>query len=131
MTLTAAQVTDVRRFCGYSVSGDSTSQPYREPVYSSATFMSSLTLDYRLSHLSTEEEAVVINKFLVPLNKREDDIQNASCNIGTDTAGPWKRNARELDERRGLFKQLRLDLCTFLGFNPGPNLADTNRVVRA
>jgi hypothetical protein len=30
-----------------------------------------------------------------------------------------------------LFNELRYDLCTFLGFRPGPNLATTNRLVRA
>jgi hypothetical protein len=130
VALTAAEIVDARRFLGYSVSGDTDSFPYRELVYSNVSYFG-LSIDYRLQHLSPEEEAVTRTKFLVPLNKREDEIQCAASRLQTDTAAVWKRNPNEVSDRRGLFNQLRYDLCTFLGFKPGPQLAMTNRLVRA
>src|SRR4051794_28019865 len=121
MALTAAQLVDCRRFMGYSVSGDDISNPFRELVYSDVSYFG-LSIDYRLQHLRAEEEAVVINKYLVPLNLREDEVQSAADNLDTDQAAVWYHNKNEVSDRLGLFNQLRRDLCTFLGFKPGPNL---------
>ena len=114
---------------GYSVSGNSTSQPYREPVYSDAS-LASLSLDYRLANLSAEEENTVTVYYLANLYLREQEIQSASQNLDTDSAAVWKHNANELGDRRSLFKSLRLDLCVFLGFEPGKGLMSSNRLVR-
>ena len=115
---------------GYSISGNTASQPYREPVYSDVT-LASLSLDFRLANLSAEEENTVITYYLANLYKREQEIQDASCKVGTAIAGPWTRNANEISERTGLFNQLRRDLCNFLGFEPGKALMSINRMVRA
>ena len=131
MTLTAQQATDVRRYVGYSLSGDSTSQPFREQVYSDATAFGSLSLDYRLAHLAAEEESTVINFYLANLYLREAEIQNASQNLDTDQAAVWKHNKQEVSDRMNLFNSLRLDLCNFLGFPPGRGLASQNRLQRA
>jgi len=130
MTLTSAQTTDCRRFMGYSVSGNTTAEPYREPVYSSVT-LASLSLDYRLANLTSDEENVITTTYLPNLNSREQEIQGAAANLDTDQAAVWKRNSTEVSDRINLFNWLRRDLCTFLGFPPGPNLALANRVVRA
>jgi hypothetical protein len=130
MTLSSAQQVDCRRYMGYSVSGNTTSQPYREPVYSDVT-LASLSLDYRLENLTSDEENVVINTYLTPLNAREQEIQGAAANLDTDQAAVWKRNTNEVDDRIRLFNWLRRDLCKFLGFAPGPQLAVGNRLVRA
>ena len=129
MTLSNQALVDVRRYCGYSVSGNTVSQPFRELVYSHATY-ESMSLDYRLANLSTEEENTVTTYYLVSLYAREAEIQAASASLNVDVAGPFKRNANELTERRNLFRQLRLDLCAFLGFDPGPALTNTSRLVR-
>jgi hypothetical protein len=129
MALTSAQIVDTRRFMGYSLSGNTTAQPYREPVYSNST-IGSISLDYRLANLSTDEENVVINKYLTPLNARETEIQGASDNLDTEQAAVWKRNASEVGDRISLFNYLRRELCEFLGFAPGPQLGRGNRVVR-
>ncbi|MFZ0270990.1 MAG: hypothetical protein WAL34_03985 [Acidobacteriaceae bacterium] len=128
--LTAQQCVDIRRYMGYSLSGDTTSQPYREPVYSDVT-LASLSLDYRLANLSNEEGCTVVTFFLANLYQRESDIQNAAANLDTDTAGPWKHNANEIQDRTNLFTKLRRDLCAFLGFAPGEGLGSVNRLVRA
>lgn len=130
MALTAQQLVDVRRYCGYSVTGDSTSAPFRELAYSNVSYMG-VSLDYRLQHLSAEEESVVINNYLIPLALREQEIQGAAANLDTEQAAVWKRNASEVADRIGLFNYLRRQLCAFLGFAPGPQLGGGNRVVRA
>ena len=130
MALTSAQIVDCRRYMGYSVSGNPTSQPFREPVYSNVT-LASLSLDYRLDNLTADEENVVVNTYLTPLNAREQEIQGAAANLDTDQAAVWKRNSNEVDDRIKLFTWLRRDLCRFLGFEPGPELGASNRLVRA
>lgn len=127
--LTAAQIVDCRRFMGYSVSGDSASFPFRELCYSSVSYMG-LSLDYRLQHLSLEEESVVTATYLTPLALREQEIQGAASNLDTAEAAVWKRNASEVNDRIQLFNYLRRELCTFLGFPPGPQLSTGNRLVR-
>jgi hypothetical protein len=130
MALTSAQLVDVRRYCGYSVSGDTESHPYRELVYSNVSYMG-LSLDYRLAHLAAEEESVITTTYLPNLKTREREIQGASANLDTEQAAVWKRNRSEVSDRINLFNWLRRDLCTFLGIPPGPQLLDGNRVVRA
>lgn len=131
MALTNQQVVDVRRYMGYSVSGSVPTQSFREPVYSDRTFAGGLSLDYRLANLQAEEEGVVVNFYLTNLPLREAEIQSAAANLDTDEAAVWKHNKDEVEDRRELFDQLRIDLCDFLGFPPGPNLAKVNRLVRA
>ncbi len=129
MALTSQQTVDVRRYMGYSVSGDSTSLPYRELVYSDVAF-SSLSLDYRLGHLSPEEENTLVVFYLANLAAREQDIQNAACNLDTDVAAVWQRNKSEIEDRREMFQSLRRDLCHFLGFPPGEALMGQTRLIR-
>jgi hypothetical protein len=130
MALTSAQIVDVRRYMGYSVSGNTTSQPYREPAYSDVT-LASLSIDYRLANLTSDEENVLTTTYLPNLNSREQEIQGAASNLDTDQAAVWKRNSQEVSDRINLFNWLRRDLCVFLGFPPGPQLATPNRVIRA
>lgn len=115
---------------GYSVSGDSTSNPFRELVYSDVSYMG-LSLDYRLQHLQPEEENVVRTVYLVKLAKLETDITNAADNLDTDVAAVWKHNEHEVRDRTKLFDTWRRRLCQFLGFAPGFYLGDGGlRVVR-
>lgn len=123
MALTTAQQVDVRRFMGYSVSGDSTSFPYRELVYSNVSYMG-LSIDYRLQHLTSDEEAIVTNVYLTNLTALEAAIVAAGANLDTDVAAVWTRNKREVEDRTALFNQKRRDLCAFLGFKPGPTLGE-------
>ncbi|CAH2603202.1 conserved protein of unknown function [Rhodovastum atsumiense] len=129
MTLTAQQLADVRHYMGYSVAGDAASRPWGEPAYSGASGMG-MSLEYRLAHLSAEEEARLAGFFLASLAARERDIQDAAATLDTAAAAAWNRNPNEIAERRALFTALRLDLCRFLGFPPGSGLATGNRLVR-
>jgi hypothetical protein len=129
MALTAQQLVDVRRFCGYSLSGNATAQPYRELIYSDVSYMG-LSLDYRLDNLSPEEETVITTKYLPNLNAREREIQCAAQNLDTDIAAIWTHNKSEVSDRVDLFNYLRRQLCSFLGFAPGPSLLQANRAIR-
>jgi hypothetical protein len=121
MALTSAEVVDVRRFMGYSVTGDVTAAPYRQLLYSNVSYFG-LTLDYRLQHLQAEEEAVVRNTYLNPLKALELAIVGSSDNLDTDQAAVWTHNKDEVKDRTKLFNQWRRAMCTFLGFAPGPDL---------
>lgn len=128
--LTTAQQIDVRRWMGYSVSGDSTSFPFRELVYSEVSYMG-LSIDYRLQHLQPEEETVVTTVYLNRLAALETAITDSSDNLDTDVAAVWAHNKNEVRDRTKLFNQIRRDLCAFLGFEPGPKLGDGSlRLVR-
>jgi hypothetical protein len=130
VALTAQQIVDVRRFCGYSVSGAVGTTQFREQAYSDVT-IGGLSLDFRLSNLSPEEEGVVVTTYLANLTLREQEIQAASANLDTDEAAVWKHNKQEVSDRINLFTALRLELCGFLGFPPGSYLRPMNRVLRA
>ena len=128
--LTAQQLTDVRRFMGYSVSGAVGTTQFREQAYSDVT-IGGLSPDFRLANLAPEEETVVINTYLTNLYLREQEIQSAASNLDTDKAAVWTHNKQEVSDRINLFTALRLELCGFLGFPPGSYLRPMNRVMRA
>jgi hypothetical protein len=130
MLLTNRDLVDVRRYCGYSVSGNAVSQPFRELAYSNVSYMG-LSLDYRLANLSLAEEGVILNTYLPNLKAREQEIQGSAANLDTEQAAVWKRNSNEVSDRIKLYNWLRRDLCTFLGFPPGPQLAAGGQVVRS
>ena len=129
MALTSAQVVDVRRHMGYSATGNTTAQPYREPAYTNVTF-AALSIEYRLSNLTADEEAVITTFYLPNLQQREQDIQTAAANLDTEKAAVWTRNTTEISDRQALYRYLRMELCKFLGFPPGSGLSATNRVTR-
>lgn len=115
MAFSNAERVDIRRFCYYPVYGGTPSsfQSYR-------FFQSYGLLEYRLSNLAAEEEAVVRTTFLANLYTLEAAIPAASANLDTDQAAVWTHNKREVADRRALFASWRKDLCEFLGVPPGP-----------
>lgn len=125
--LTDAQKVDVRRWAGYQLQGDSESQPFTVPVFTSTTVggsgvMPGMTLDYRLVHLSDSEESVLINTYLQNLTALEQAILDSAANLDTNKAAVWERNPREVQERTRLFDGWRRRMCGFLGIAPGPEL---------
>lgn len=123
--LTSAQLVDARRFAGYSLSGNIALSGFRELVYSDVSFLG-ISLDTRLANMSSDEETVLINKYLIPLNTIEDALAGASDNLDTDVAAVWTHNRDEVLHRTQLFNQLRRTMCVFLGFAPGPHLGDNS-----
>jgi hypothetical protein len=110
MAFTVAERVNIRRFCGYPAYGGTPSsfQSYR-------FFQAYGTLEYRLSNLLAEEEALVTLEAAIPA---------ASDNLDTDAAAVWKHNKNEVSDRSALFNKWRRDLCGFLGIPAGPSLGD-------
>jgi len=81
------------------------------------------TLFHRLNSLSVDEETILINKYLTPLNLLEDAVTGSSDNLDTDQAAVWTHNKNEVHDRTALFNQKRIDMCGFLGMATGPSLS--------
>lgn len=134
MALTDAQIADVRRFAGYPALGtDTVATDDRDVAY--AWFLPGQwwqTMYHRLKNLTPENEATLINTYLLKLNTLEQNIITAGDNLDTESAAVWKRNANEIGDRMALFDSWRRRMCGFLGIAPGPALGDGSvRVVRA
>lgn len=118
---TQAEVTDIRRFCGY-------------PAVSSATFWYPIEigaiLNASLLTMSDSEQVIVRTVYLANLTTLEAAVLLAGDNIGTDVAAVWTRNRSEVGDRTGLFNRKRRELCGFIGTPPGPSLAGGANVVR-
>lgn len=105
--LTPSEITDARRFCGYSVPG-----PGR--TYG--------TLDTRLAGLAHAEEDV-LRTHLAALRTLEAAIPDAAEALDTASAAAWTRNPTEIRDRTRLLDDWRRRFCAFLGVHPGPALA--------
>jgi hypothetical protein len=123
MAFIEAERTDIRRYCGYPVygGGDAGFQGWRFfQVYG--------LMEWRLSHLTGSEEAVV-RQYLTTLGQLELAVPAAAANLDTDRAAVWTRNANEVRERAALFDDWRRRLCAFLGVPAGPGLGDGGLVL--
>lgn len=122
MALTAAQMTDARRFLGYGLSG--TTQPVngdQDTVYLGFG-MITMSLYTRLTSLSASEEAILVN-YLGNLTQLEAAVIAAGANLDTDKAAVWTRNRSEVWDRTALYNQQRRAFADFLGCPHGPALA--------
>jgi hypothetical protein len=125
MALTAAQMVDVRRFMGYQVAGTTvTIGPMYDVVYGSFG-MVTMSLYTRLTSLSAEEEAILINVYLSALTTLEAAIVASGANLDTDSAAIWTHNKSEVADRSKLFDSWRLRLCGFIGFKPGAGIGSS------
>ena len=120
--LTAAQLTDVRRFMGYPLVGTTMAITNDQDVVYGHFGMVVMSLQQRLTSLSASEEAVMINTYLTNLYTLETAIPATGDNLDTESAAVWKHNAREQADREKLFDSWRRRLCGFIGFAPGPAL---------
>lgn len=122
MALTAQQMADTRRFMGYSVAGTTqTIGPQYDIVYGSFG-MVTMSLYTRLTTLSTEEESILINTYLINLAALEVAILGVSANLDTDRAAVWTHNKNEQADRDRLFESWRRRMCAFIGFPPGKGI---------
>lgn len=131
--LTDTEKTNVRRWAGYGLVGDLATAIYSQPVYAPSYIRTGvgLLLENRLNHMTPSEETVLREVYLEPLETLESDILTAGDGIDTDKAGPWERNKRERQDRESLFNSLRVRMCGFLNFLPGPYLNVGLQLVRA
>ncbi len=118
MAFTDAQLTDIRRFCGYPAYGAvaTAAESYR-------FFTAYGALEYKMQNLSTNEQTVVMTIYLANLYTLETAIVGAAANLDTDSASVWKHNKNEVADRENLFASWRLKLCAFMGVPPGPGLS--------
>ena len=118
MAFTEAERTDIRRFCGYPAFGAGTSGFQNWRFYQSYGM-----LEYRLNYLTGSEEGVA-RRYLATLGQLELAIPATSTGLDIQSAGPFERNAAELQERTKLFDGWCRRLCGFLGVPAGPGLGD-------
>ena len=110
--------TDIRRFCGYPAYGGNAAG-----FESWRFFQVYGLLEFRISNLSSAEEAVV-RRYLAQLLTLEFAVPRAGDSLDTDQASVWTRNRTEPRDRAQLFDDWRRRLCGFLGIPPGPALSD-------
>jgi hypothetical protein len=122
MALSDAEKTDVRRYCGYPVWGNTVLQLLAWPVYQSRG-----TLEFRMNNLTSSEEAV-LRRHLSTLLVLECAVPKSGDNLDTDQASIWSRNRTEQDDRLRLLDTWRRRLCEFLGVSPGPALSSGGSV---
>ena len=115
-TLTEAELTDARRFLGYSAQG-----AMRGGAASAWFYQASAAADARLAMLS-DSEVDVLRGYLRTLAQMEAAIPAVAEGLDTASAAGWVRNAGELLERERLFDGWRRRMCGFLGLVPGPEL---------
>lgn len=116
-SLTEAEKTDVRRFCGYPAYGAAP-----QPLQSWRYFQVYGLLEFRLNNLSGAELAVA-RRYLAALTTLEFAVPASSEHLDTDQAATWTRNRDELEDRMRLLDSWRRRLCGFLGVAPGPGLS--------
>ncbi len=119
MTLTDAEKTDARRFCGYPAYGAAPAgfQTWRfYQVYG--------LLEFRLNNLSLPETGI-LRRYLGTLTVLEMAVPRSAENLDTDIAAVWTRNRDETRDRTKLFDDWRRRLCGFLGIPPGPALSNS------
>jgi hypothetical protein len=131
MALTAAQLTDVRRFMGYPLNGTTMQITNDQDLVYGYFGMVVMSLQQRLTTLSASEESVLINTYLTPLYTLETAVVGAGDNLDTDQAAVWTRNRTEVSDRTKLRNQIRREMCGFIGFAPGPALGNgAGQVIR-
>lgn len=122
MALTEAQMTDVRRYMGYQLAGTSMPITDDNDIVYGQFGMVTMSLQKRLTSLTASEEQVLTSIYLAQLNQLETDIFGARENLDTDEAAVWKHNKQEVYDRSGLYNRVRKEMCSFIGFGPGPGL---------
>lgn len=123
---TDAQKIDIRRHCGFPVYGNTNTSP---PTYDYRYFAHYQILEYRMITLSTDEEFVVINNYLVNCNALESAIPTASTNLDTDQAAVWYHNKNEVRDRFALYKLWCNRLLEFMGVTTPSKLLSQCQVI--
>ncbi|WP_323115540.1 hypothetical protein [Klebsiella variicola] len=118
--LTDQQKTDVRRYAGYPIIGNTPTDASRDFAYGWVSPGVWETLYSRLNSMSASEENVLITVYLDKLATLETAITDASDNLDTDVAAIWTHNKNEVSDRMSLFNKWRRQMCSFIGIPPGP-----------
>jgi hypothetical protein len=111
-----AEKVDIRRFCGYPTYGAGMTgfQSWR-------FFTEYGLLEYRMNNFAPEE-VQNCRYILTQLYALEAAVWGSGANLDTDQAAVWKHNRDEVAHRAGLYRRVRLSLCTIVGVPPGPQM---------
>lgn len=119
--LTIAERVNVRRYLGYPPAGDDlngTSSSWRfNQIWG--------LMEWKLTHC-TDEELVVVRKYLTQLPSLESNILAAADNLDTISIAVLHQNPHEIRDRQRLFDGWRNRFAQFLGLPPGPYLSNPN-----
>jgi len=108
MTFTPEEKTDIRRYVGYGVFGDTPQYPFGIRYF---TF--SGDLEFKMNYLQPTEETVA-RGILADCKTTEAAIVTTSDNLDTDRAAVWYHNKNELHDREQLFRYYCKKLADFL-----------------
>lgn len=122
MSLTDAEKTDARRFCGYPAYGAGSAGFQNWRFYQVYGLM-----EFRLNNLAAAEEAV-LRRYLATLTTLEFAVPRSGENLDTDQAAVWTHNRSETEDRAALLDDWRRRLCGFLGIPPGPALSSAGSI---
>jgi hypothetical protein len=127
--LTDAQMTDVRRFAGYPLSGTTMPVTSNTDIVYMHYGMVYMSLYTRLTTFSASEETV-LGVYLTNLTALEMAVVGAGDNLDTDAAAVWTHNKNEVRDRSNLFDDQRRRMCQFIGLKPGPALSSGTSLSR-
>jgi hypothetical protein len=109
MALTDRQKADCQRWMGYGLTD--------RVGYGRVIPLEPLGLMEALDELSATDEEILTERYLELLPALEQAVLDAGANLG------------EMSQRKSLYNGLRRDLCSFLGFAPGPALGNGGMTV--
>ena len=121
MALTAAQMTDCRRYMGYQAVGTTMTINEQSDLVYASFGMVTMSLYTRLTTLTASEETVLTG-YLTQCAALETALYTSSDNLDTDAAAVWTHNKNEIADRAALFNRWRFMICKFLGFPAGEGL---------
>ncbi|MEN2672562.1 hypothetical protein [Herbaspirillum huttiense] len=130
MALSEAQMTDIRRYMGYQLVGTTMPITVNSDIVYGTFGMVTMSLYQRLTSLTASEENVLTTIFLTQLPQLEIDVYGSRENLDTDQAAVWYHNKAEISDRFALYNRIRLELCRFIGFKPGPGLSGSGNTVK-
>lgn len=115
MAFTEAEKVQIRKYCGYPMKGGTPVQNFGWRY-----FQQYGTLEFFLINLSADEETEIRDNYLIKLPVLETDSFNTRENLDTLQAAVWQWNLNEIRDRKKLYNYWRLELCGFVGVDPGP-----------
>lgn len=117
-----AERVDMRRFMGYPTYGAGASgfQGWR-------FFQAYGTMEYRLTNMGPSEFQVC-RQFLAQLYVLEAAVWGSSANLDVQQAAVYIHNPKEVQDREGLYRNLRMKLCAFVGLPAGDSLSASGQV---
>jgi hypothetical protein len=123
LSFTNQDFVDIRRHMGYGALGDTAEGGSSLMFY--RFYPEYKTLEWRMSHLTDEEVALVQGQYLPNLNALEQDIYGVRNTLTASQAAVYTHNDHEMSDRVELFTYFRKQLCAFFQLPSGPFMVYT------